>query len=480
MSQEISSTKSSLRTASVRPIKTGRPPDRFLGTRNTPDTLAICVGMLLVIAIAIGGGGVRYGIANLVAQLTALALLAAFRESFFQFWKASPIGLRFLVCATLAVPTVQLIPLPEAIWTSLPGRELAFEARAAIGSKGWAPLSLDSARTVVALTGLIVPLTVLAIGWNASRDQIVALGWIVAAMGLVNLALGVGQTTSSDPMASFYPEIPMQGVLFGTFANRNSAGIFLVCALILCALLPFPRRRRFVLPARVSVRVLLVAAIVLTRSRSALVLCVVPAVLVALKLASSSFRSRDGNVRIRLRFGVLFAGLLLVALAGTSVFVMAPGRVRDVIERFDRSSNPRVYIWEDALYTSDKYWPVGAGMGTFDEVFQADESLENLTQRRAGRAHNDYLEVAIESGMACVILVAAWLAAWLFLTWRARLSSDRWIAWTGSTILLTIALQSIVDYPLRNQAMLSVAALAFLLLARCAEPEEEGQEVIRV
>ena len=119
-------------------------------------------------------------------------------------------------------------------------------------------------------------------------------------------------------------------------------------------------------------------------------------------------------------------------------------------------------------------------MGTFDEVFQADESLENLTQRRAGRAHNDYLEVAIESGMACVILVAAWLAAWLFLTWRARLSSDRWIAWTGSAILLAIALQSIVDYPLRNQAMLSVAALAFLLLARCVEPEKEAQEVIRV
>ena len=136
-------------------------------------------------------------------------------------------------------------------------------------------------------------------------------------------------------------------------------------------------------------------------------------------------------------------------------------------DRFGQTTeDARAYIWEDAAYSAQRYFPVGSGMGTFDEVFQLDESLENMTLRRAGRAHNDYLEVAIEAGLPGILLVICWLALVAWLSWQARQSRDRWIAWSGSAILLAVALQSITDYPLRNHSMLAVAAFAFVVLAR--------------
>lgn len=105
-------------------------------------------------------------------------------------------------------------------------------------------------------------------------------------------------------------------------------------------------------------------------------------------------------------------------------------------------------------------------MATFDEVFQADESLEHISPRRAGRAHNDYIEMAIEAGAFGLGLVLAW-AMWIALaSWQAMSSPQRWPALAGAGILLSIALQSVFDYPLRNQSMLCMAAFAIVLIAR--------------
>lgn len=434
-----------------------------------PLLIALCV--VLIAAIALGGGGVRYGLANLVVQLTALAILACFRDSFFDFWSRAPIVLRILVAASLALPLLQLVPLPESFWTALPGRTLAAQARESIGAMGWAPASLDHTRTLVALTGLIVPLTILAIGWSVPLNQLPLAGWLIVVGGLVNLLVGAGQVVSTEGIASFYPENPMPGVLFGTFANRNSTGVFLVSALALAILLPAPRPHPLAPVARLIVCLALLTAITLTMSRTALVLAALPLALAGVRYVAERVSGPAGGGE-KNRKGVFAMGLATLAVAAlATLLALAPGRLGDTLDRFDNEANPRAYIWEDALYASDRYWPAGAGMGTFDEVFQIDESLENMTQRRAGRAHNDYIEVAIEAGLAGLALIAAWLVLCIWLTWRARSSPQRWIAWSGSTILLAIALQSITDYPLRNQTMLATGALALLMLARCAAPQ---------
>lgn len=455
-------------------------------SRRQPRTLAfqnsglsewaglIAVAILLVFAVGFGGGGVRYAMANLVVQLTALCVLAFSQKSVFDFWSAAPWTLKTLAALTLLLPVAQLIPLPESIWSALPGRDLVQQSFALTGRTGWAPMSVDPVRTMVALTGLIAPCAILFAGWSIPYRQLPRLGWILVGVGLITFMIGALQVLSNGQQALIFADGSSANVLRGTFANRNSTGLLLVGTLALAAVLPVSRRHPAALPTRIVICILLLIGVLLTRSRTALVLAAIPVGLAALR---AYFWSRQSQAHEGVRFskvtwGVL--GAIMLALAAVAIaLVAAPGRVNDTIERFQTSSDARTYIWEDSAYSVSRYWPAGAGMGTFDEVFQVDESLENTTERRAGRAHNDWLEVMIEAGAPGLALAVLWLGLVAWLAWRARLSRLRWMAWANACFLLAIGLQSITDYPLRNQAMLVAASLALLLLARVASEKRE-------
>ncbi|BDI59518.1 hypothetical protein MACH05_00780 [Qipengyuania nanhaisediminis] len=449
--------------------------DAVLAARANRSTF-IALLAILVFAIALGGGGSKYGLANLMVQLAALVALSFHRKAFLAFWSDTPLALRTLVLLTLLVPLIQIIPLPPAIWTALPGRELVAQSLSLVAEDGaanaWYPASLDPIRTLLALTGLIAPLALLVIGFSSRRSTLITIGWIAVALGLANFLLGVPQVLSNSETGVLYPENPMPGILFGTFANRNSTGLFLVGVLALATLLPAPERVNHIAPMlRFVTCVLLVLAIVLTRSRTAIVLALIPLAIAGFRIFAG--RSRYHHFMPRGHHWIWIAGAGVVVTLFAAILISSPGRMGMALERFDKGiEDARIYIWDDSTYAAERYWPVGSGMGTFSEVFQVDESLENMTVRRAGRAHNDYLEVAIEAGLPGLALVAAWLVTIGWLSWRARRSPDRWIAWAGATVLLCIALQSITDYPLRNQALLVIASLALVLLVRFSSSRE--------
>lgn len=286
-------------------------------------------------------------------------------------------------------------------------------------------------------------------------------------MGLVTVLLGAAQLNGGTEAATFYGSRQPGKILLGTFANRNSTGLFLTFALGLAALLPAPRPHPAVMPARLATCALLLLAVVLTQSRTALVLAAIPVLLGVLSALSARMPGRSAPRAAMIGIGAL----ALVALGAGALVVSAPGRIGETLERFEAKDDPRRFIWDDAIYTAGRHWPVGAGIGTCDALYQVDESLENLTLRRAGRAHNDYIEIAIEAGAPGLLLVAFWLALVGWLTWRARGSQARWVAWAGSAFLLAIALQSITDYPLRSQTILAFGGFAMLLLTRVAAGE---------
>ncbi|MEL7189576.1 MAG: hypothetical protein AAGK17_08505 [Pseudomonadota bacterium] len=113
------------------------------------------------------------------------------------------------------------------------------------------PISVDPARSLVALSGLIVPLTIISVGWSIAYQKLFLAGWWIAGLGIISVIIGIPHVLNDGAAFLLYPETPMPGVLSGTFANRNSAGIFLVCALCFVALLPSPVTRHDVLITRI-------------------------------------------------------------------------------------------------------------------------------------------------------------------------------------------------------------------------------------
>lgn len=430
---------------------------------------------LVAAAFLLGGGGVRYGIVNLAVQLIALGVLAANRGAVSTFFRDAPRPLVALVALTILVPVVQLVPLPPQAWSLLPGRDLALEAMTRSGEIGWLPLSLDRGRTLLSLVGLIVPFTVLAVGWSAGRDRIRQFAVLVVAAALAGFLLGTVQVLSDHRIGVPFPENEMKGVLFGLFANRNTTGLFFVVSLILLAALPAAPALGRVWLAKAGTAFLLVVGVFLTQSRAGIGLLLLPAALVAVRFGLARLKGhgrREGTGG-----GALVGAALLIAMAlAATVPLLDGGRIASGLARFDQTETVRPQIWEDAHFAAERYWPVGSGTGTFDEVFQVDESLEYLTGRRAGRAHNDYLELAVESGAVGLLVLAGW-AVWVAIALaRSRRGRDFWPAAGSATAIAAIAFASAVDYPLRNQAMLCTVALLILILARAgAAGREEPQ-----
>ena len=167
----------------------------------------------------------------------------------------------------------------------------------------------------------------------------------------------------------------------------------------------------------------------------------------------------------RFRGGALTIAALgiVVASAGSG------GRIASSFARFDDLSTDRPEMWEDTIYAAGIYWPAGSGMGTFDEVFEMHESLEYVSPRTAGRAHNDWIELALESGLVGLALAIFWLGWCAQSALRGRDPHMAWLRPGAGLGIAMIAAQSGIDYPLRTQTLLCYAALLVVLLARQRE-----------
>jgi hypothetical protein len=81
-------------------------------------------------------------------------------------------------------------------------------------------------------------------------------------------------------------------------------------------------------------------------------------------------------------------------------------------------------------------------------------------------AHNDYAELALETGVPGILLIIAFLAWWARAAWHAWRYSDRGpYARAASIASAAILVHSIVDFPLRTAAIAAVFAMCLALLA---------------
>ncbi|MFC6434246.1 O-antigen ligase family protein [Novosphingobium resinovorum] len=437
----------------------------------SPDRNLLIVGILLILGFLLGGGGAGAGLANLAVQLAAILVLALHPTTLSSFFRKSPRHVAVLVGVTVLLPLLQCIPLPSALWHMLPGRQLAEQSLQIVGHRNdWMPMSLNVRRTLVAFLSLLPPLTILILTTQLQEHRRPALLALLVACGVFEVLLGAQQMALGNRHLMFYSETIGTPDLQGVFANRNTAGLFLnitLCALI--GLLMCSRVNVVTISVTSGVGLLLLAGLFLTRSRSSMVLGVIPFILLVHYLWS--FRAHFRVTGLQRTLLAAVAGLLSILI----LIAVGNERLQGSLSRFDHLEDARPAIWEDAISSAKRFWPIGAGVGSFDDVFQVDEALENVGPGRAGRAHNDYLEVLIESGGLGGVLVVSWIGTIFFaISSGIRGSQNDGGKLAAAAIFTLLAFQSVLDYPLRSEAMLCVAGLmlAFLLPASLVQARE--------
>lgn len=428
------------------------------------------LGTLLGVALVLGGGGVGAPLLNLGVQLFAVAVLAVhcLRPSIAP---ASPDrAFKVLMVMTLALPIAQVVPLPSGLWSILPGRDLIAESLAVIGGVGvWAPVSVSPLRTLLAATALLPALAVIITITRlpTSAHSAAKVLTLVAALGAATVLAGAAQLAVANAHFNIYPGA-FGFQLYGFFANHNSAGLALVCAL--CAvigLIGLPAASLAGRWAGAGLAATLAIGVLLTQSRSSALLLAIPAV----QALAVFGRGLAGRTKL-----VVIAALAGVGVSTVWVLTMpeSAGRLGQVAQHYRTSGFDRHDIWADAWASATRFWPIGSGIGTFDTVFQVDESLETLIAPRAGRAHDEYLELAIEAGIAGVALATAWLV-WLVVAMRKTRWPREAMAVRGAcaAIVACFLIQALVDYPFRSQALACIAACMIGVLAIPFQPSSQ-------
>jgi len=384
-----------------------------------------------------------------------------------------------LLAAVAAIPLFQIIPLPAAIWTNLPGRDQMVLALELAGLEpGWAPLSVTPDRTWASALALAPPAALFIAMLSLSPIQRQRLVQVCIGAALVSILLGAAQLASGGSSLYLWNWTGV-GSVTGFFANRNHLASFVLIALpfaVVFGAATLRRRDRQTTALWLGALFVGLAIVALAAIRSRAGIAMFAPVMVASLLAAwiAAGRGRPGPALL------VLVGSIGAALTAVAVLALPP-----ILARFDQEApETRFDRWPLIAETAQTYLPLGSGIGSFDAVHRSVEPLEELDSTFFNQAHNDYLEIWLEAGWLGIGVIVA------FLIWYSRRS---WTAWSAppsgegdlqraaSIGIGVLLLHSVADYPLRTVTLAVVFALCCGLLElakRPAQPTERRRRRI--
>jgi O-antigen ligase len=402
--------------------------------------------------------------------------------------------LALLICILMVVlPFLQLVPLPPWLWKSLPGRAPLTQAFDLLGrAVPWRPISVSPNATWVSLLSMLPPIAlflgVVQLGLSERRKLslvFVAFGGVSALMGILQVAQG-----PSSPLRFFDFTNLTEAV--GFFANRNHFAALIYSSLLVAAAWTTTQAasaagswqdRKNLQTSSIALLtvgfvgiVLFIAAEFMTRSRAGLGFTILA--LVGASVLGLSDRRISSGITPR----KLVIGATLLAVMFSVQFALYR-----FMERFtdDPMDDARIPFARNTIAAATTFMPTGSGIGTFVPVYAGFEKASDISGNvYANHAHNDLLELWLETGIAGLLLLGLfvlWFVWTSMRVWRDKGSTtrdiDRCMARAATLIIGFLLVHSLVDYPLRTDAMMAVFAFSCALLV---EPmgQRAGRESI--
>ena len=469
--------------------------DGFLA-RATP--LFWATAFVMVVGLLLGGGTRSGFLSDVILQLIALPLLL------FSLWKQSEdvttpqMRVALYFCAAVAaLPLLQLLPLPAWLWTLLPHRQVAAEAVEVSGqAMPWMPISVSPQATWLSALSLIPALAIFVSTLLLSYRERRWLCLIILAVGVVSVFIGLIQVAQGQesPLRFFQITNPSEAV--GFFANRNHFAALIYVLMLFAAAwtvhaataVNFNQSRILSDTAPLlgaiagfTILVILFAGEAMARSRAGLGITIV-GLFGALALGFFAQRDQTGSDASP-RSGLLTGftpGKLVVAAVFVAVIFSLQYALYRIQERFaaDPTEDWRYVFTPVTIEAAKAYMPFGSGLGSFVSVYPLFEKPEDaLANTYANHAHNDAVELWLETGIFGVALTAVFIAWFIMRSvaiWRNPPSRgatplDWTLARAATIVIVLILAHSFVDYPLRTEAMMVIMAFACALLIEPAE-----------
>lgn len=430
---------------------------------------------LLLLALVLGGSSQEDMIGNVLLQAAGVLVLVALLPRFFSlqrnglYWFTS-LGIALFIL----VPLIQLLPLPESIWSALPGRnEIAAINGISSEKPAFRSLTLSPSATLHSLF-FIVPaiavfISVLLMNFAERRKICV----FVLAFAMFSVFLGALQLASGSESPLYFYSFTNNSNPVGFFSNRNHLAALLYCAIpfaiafILAPRDTGPRGPRhhsqgiahYIGPVVIIAAILLlILGVALTASRAGVGLAfiaMIGAILIFMFSGSGSRKSSPWRYLV---------SLIVISILITSFYAL--DTIVSRISENDIIDIGRKTSFQVTAEAIRQFFPFGSGMGTFRPVYKMFESVETVRLSIMNKAHNDFMEWLLEAGILAVIVfifVLLWLFAAILRLKSKNFSThspvDYFLARAAILVPFLLLAHSAVDYPLRTGAIAALVAM---------------------
>ena len=444
----------------------------------------IWLGLLAGIA-ALFGGSSRPDTVQIAAlrPLVALMLIPAFYYlSMEQLGRAKPLVIMLGLLTLWMI--IQLIPLPHAIWQTLPARETIAELdRLLTIEDTWRPISWVPSRGWNALASMVVPIAglLLALAVKANARMLLL---IIVGIGLFDALLALLQVASGRSGLLYFYAVTNRTSPVGMFANENHSAVFSAIVMLVIARLATDSRRlrepAWLRLSYIPAFIIVLLAVLVSGSRAGLAMgglaLLAAGAMIWMGISRSRRGRRDGKLQ-RWLVGhprtllLLFSIAIIALLSAFFGLDRAPGLSAFLSQNaFEDLRFQILPILEQMVRT---YWLLGIGFGSFEGVYHIYEPTALMFPSYVNQAHNDWAQLIIEGGLpvaGILIFLFLWIANSIrdiLLNWKSPLIYL--IFWMTSIAIICAA--SVVDYPLRVPVFQLV--MVWLVLALALERHEK-------
>ena len=378
----------------------------------------------------------------------------------------------FALVAAVAAIAIQLIPLPFGLRSAIAPSSIAYEQVARVGAgvaPSAGPITVNRDATAFAL---FITVVILVFFWCARtalrRGGVRTTIRGIAIMGAIVAPLALLQHASAPHQYYFrWRSHVGNALVFTPFINRNDFASWLIMALPLTggyAVARIQSRRRTGKPFDPESAL----------DDKGLVLGAALVMMLAGLLASMSRSGVTGAAAALLLFVVLARGRMsgqwiAWMLAGTAAMIVVAAlyasNLGALTARFSgvvsEGLTGRLAIWRQTWPMVEKFWPVGSGVGSYQEVMVF---YQTTTSRLfyISHADNEFLQILAEGGLLVGIPVALAIVG-VVRTIALRLHADRtplfWIRAGAACGILAAGVQNLFEMTLRVPANAILLAL---------------------